>query len=88
MSDGTTQEQRSPEQIRADIERTRRDLGDTAAALAQKADVKARAHDKVEGVKQSLTLVPATDHVKRHPLPSAAIGAFVIGFALGRLTAR
>ena len=37
---------RSPEEIRADIERTRRELGDTAAAVAAKADVKAQARAK------------------------------------------
>ena len=44
-------EQRTPEEIRADIEHTREELGETAAALAEKADVKARAHDKVEETK-------------------------------------
>ncbi len=33
----------TPEQLRDDIERTRQNLGDTVAALAAKADVKARA---------------------------------------------
>src|SRR3954470_13841036 len=44
-------EPRTPEQIRADIEHTREELADTAAALAEKADVKARAHEKVEETK-------------------------------------
>ncbi|MEA2293871.1 MAG: hypothetical protein QOE86_1510 [Solirubrobacteraceae bacterium] len=44
-------DQRSPEEIRAEIESTRDELADTAAALAYKADVKARAHDRVEEVK-------------------------------------
>jgi ElaB/YqjD/DUF883 family membrane-anchored ribosome-binding protein len=43
--------ERGPEQIRADIEQTRRDVGDTAAALAQKADVKAQARAKREQIK-------------------------------------
>jgi ElaB/YqjD/DUF883 family membrane-anchored ribosome-binding protein len=46
---------RTPEQIRADIEHTREELADTAAALAEKADVKARAHDKVEETKARIT---------------------------------
>ena len=45
-------QQRSPEEIRADIERTRAQLGDTAAAAAQKADVKAQAKAKVDEAKQ------------------------------------
>jgi hypothetical protein len=47
-------EQKSPDEIRREIEDTRQDLGDTAAALAAKTDVKARAKEKVEGVKQTI----------------------------------
>jgi len=43
-----------PQQLRADIERTRQDLGDTVAALAEKTDVKARARDKVAEVRQNV----------------------------------
>jgi ElaB/YqjD/DUF883 family membrane-anchored ribosome-binding protein len=46
---------RSPDEIRADIEQTREELADTAAALAEKADVKARAHEKVEETKARIT---------------------------------
>jgi ABC-type transporter Mla subunit MlaD len=42
---------RSSEEIRGDIEHTREELADTAAELAQRADVKARAHEKVEETK-------------------------------------
>jgi ABC-type transporter Mla subunit MlaD len=38
-------------EARADVERTREELADTVEALAYKADVKARAHDKVDEVK-------------------------------------
>ena len=44
-------EPRTPEQIEADIERTRRDMGDTVAAVAEKADVKAQAKLKVDEAK-------------------------------------
>jgi hypothetical protein len=53
--------QRTPEEIRADIEHTREELGETAAALAEKADVKAHVHDRVEETKakaRTLPLVP------------------------------
>jgi len=53
IADGTTDE-RSPEEIRREIEETRQELGDTAAALAAKTDVKARAKEKVDGVKQTI----------------------------------
>ena len=44
-----------PARLRADIERTRQDLGDTVAALAEKTDVKARAKEKVSEVRQNVT---------------------------------
>jgi Protein of unknown function (DUF3618) len=44
-------EDRTPEQIEADIERTRSDMGDTVAAVAEKADVKAQAKLKVDEAK-------------------------------------
>jgi hypothetical protein len=50
--DGQPIQADSPEAIRADIEETRAELGDTVEALAAKTDVKARAEDRVEGIKQ------------------------------------
>jgi ElaB/YqjD/DUF883 family membrane-anchored ribosome-binding protein len=47
-------EQKDPDQIRREIEDVRHDLGDTAAALAAKTDVKARAKEKVSGVKETI----------------------------------
>ena len=47
------QDQRSPEEIRADIEETRRELGDTVEELAAKTDVKAKAQEKADELKQS-----------------------------------
>jgi Protein of unknown function (DUF3618) len=44
----------SPAELRAEIERTRQDLGDTVAALAEKTDVKARAKEKVAEVKSNV----------------------------------
>jgi Protein of unknown function (DUF3618) len=46
--------ERTPEEIQADIERTREELGDTVEALAAKTDVKARAHERVEEIKENL----------------------------------
>jgi hypothetical protein len=42
-------------ELRQDIERTRQHLGETAEALAAKADVKARAMQKVNEVKEQAT---------------------------------
>jgi ElaB/YqjD/DUF883 family membrane-anchored ribosome-binding protein len=44
----------SPQALREEIERTRRDLGDTVAALAEKTDVKARAKEKVSEVRHNV----------------------------------
>ena len=56
-SGGAPQSQQPPEdpaQLRDNIERTRQDLGDTVAALAEKTDVKTRAKEKVSEVKQNV----------------------------------
>ena len=45
------QETRSLEEIRADIEQTREEVGDTVEALAAKSDVKAQARERVDEVK-------------------------------------
>ena len=101
MSDQTTQ-QRTPEQIRSDIEQTREELADTAAALAYKADVKGRAKERVEEIKGNIKETASrktpdsvggatesvTTTVKRNPLPTAAIAAAVLGFAIGYVLAR
>jgi hypothetical protein len=42
---------RSPEEIRADIDTTREQVGDTVEALAEKTDVKAQVQQRVETVK-------------------------------------
>jgi len=44
-----------PEDIRREIESTREELGDTVAALAAKADVKAQAKQKIEDTKAAVT---------------------------------
>jgi Protein of unknown function (DUF3618) len=46
-------ESRSPEQIRAEIEQTREELGDTAAALAEKTDIKGQAKRAAQNVKDN-----------------------------------
>jgi hypothetical protein len=47
----TGAEEKSPEEIRAEIEGTREELGDTVAAVTEKTDVKKQAQAKVEDVK-------------------------------------
>ena len=55
---------RTPEEIRRDIEHTREELADTAAALAEKADVRARAHEKLDEAKSRITGKVATAKAK------------------------
>lgn len=50
-------DQRDPQQIQQEIESTRVELGETVAALAQKADVKAQARNKL---RQTRATVSAT----------------------------
>lgn len=86
-------EQRSPEQIQADIDRTRRDLGDTVEALAEKSDVKQRAHDRMDEVKDELRAKTPDSaqgvlaSMRAHPLPLAGAGALALAFWLGRRSA-
>jgi Protein of unknown function (DUF3618) len=48
-------EQRTPEEIEADIESAREELGDTVEALAAKTDVKGRAKAKAEKTKEAVS---------------------------------
>lgn len=45
--------QKTPEELREDIEQTRQGLGDTVEALAEKTDVKTQAKDRVSAAKES-----------------------------------
>lgn len=49
----TPDSERTPEEIRTEIEQTREELGDTVEALAAKTDVKARAQDRVTEIKDA-----------------------------------
>jgi hypothetical protein len=61
--------QQTPEEIRQEIERTRRELGETVDALSQKADVKEQARLKKEAVQE---------RVSSNPVPlAAAIGGAI-----------
>ncbi len=89
MGEGTSE-------IRADIERTRNEMGETVGALGYKTDVKSRARDKVTGVKDRVVgATPdggeAKDQAKKavsvaqeNPL-GLALGAVGIGLLAGLL---
>ena len=85
-----------PNAIRAEIERTRADMGDTVDALGYKADVKSRAKDRIGETKDRLTgkvsdVTPDGRQVRRaagvaqeNPL-GLAIGGIAVGFLAGML---
>lgn len=50
-----TDRDRTPEQVREEIEQTRAELGETVAELAAKTDVKAQAHRAVDNAKATVT---------------------------------
>jgi Protein of unknown function (DUF3618) len=51
--------QQTPEEIRREIEQTRRELGDTVDALSHKADVKEQARIKKDEVQERVRANPA-----------------------------
>lgn len=79
-------------EARADVERTREELADTVEALAYKADVKARAHDKVDEVRR--TAEHKVGEIRADPPPktqlvaAAAIGLAIVAVVLWRKGSR
>jgi hypothetical protein len=79
------------EDIQADIERTRKELGETVGALSDKLDVKQRAKDKVEETKErvvetthSVGRVATQPKVRAPVIAALAIAAIVVGVAVWR----
>ena len=82
-----TDGKRTADQVHEEIEQTRQERGDTAAALAEKADVKAQARRAAGNARQT---VAAEAHnlkdsvVSRENRPAAiALAALVGGYLLG-----
>jgi Protein of unknown function (DUF3618) len=74
-----------PEQVQAEIEETRADLGDTVAELADKADLKKQARLKADEAKdRAQERIP--DPILDNPVPvaAAAIGVVVVLLLLRR----
>jgi Protein of unknown function (DUF3618) len=94
----TPPKQTDPEQLRREIEEIRRELGETVAQLAHKADVKAQVREKADEMKavaQRRTPETARDGAqqvatgaRQHPLPLVAGGALFFGFLVGRRVGR
>ncbi|HEV7861387.1 MAG TPA: DUF3618 domain-containing protein [Acidimicrobiia bacterium] len=90
-----------PEEIRAEIEATRDELGETVEALAAKADIKARVMEKKQEVAEKIgevrqSLTSATPEAGRDTFSSAAgrvrsnpmPAIFLAGVVLGWLVGR
>jgi hypothetical protein len=86
-----------PDELKAEIARTRADLGETAAALAAKTDVKARVRAKASDVAGRTTALAGTVRDRaattvRRPVPVAIIAAVasaaVVAFVLIRRSNR
>jgi ElaB/YqjD/DUF883 family membrane-anchored ribosome-binding protein len=74
------EQQQTPEEIRREIERTRRELGDTVDALSHKANVKEQARLKKDEVQE---------RVASNPTPIAAvIGGLIALLVVRRLIKR
>jgi ElaB/YqjD/DUF883 family membrane-anchored ribosome-binding protein len=88
------------DQDRSDIEdaisRDREQLASTLEALGQKADVKARVHDKVDELRTRVrenapsgaqdSAETAMRVVRERPGVAAAVGVFFLGVLVGRIT--
>jgi hypothetical protein len=83
-------EQKTPDEIRRDIEQTRAELGDTVEAIAYKTDVKSRAQERVAYVKTTAQerVAVAKESAQRNPMPFAVGGALLAAFVLWRLSSR
>jgi ElaB/YqjD/DUF883 family membrane-anchored ribosome-binding protein len=68
-----TPAQQTPEELRREIERTRRELGETVDALSHKADVKEQARLKKEEVRQQ---------VGENPFPVVAVAGGIVALVI------
>jgi hypothetical protein len=71
---------RTPEEIRAEIEQTRQEVGDTVEALAAKTDVKAQARARVDEIKANVQAKAdeAKARAREAAPPNAQEGASVV----------
>ena len=65
--------QQTPEELRREIERTRRELGETVDALSHKTDVKEQARLKKEEVREQ---------VSENPFPVVAVAGGIVALVI------
>jgi ElaB/YqjD/DUF883 family membrane-anchored ribosome-binding protein len=68
-----TPAQQTPEELRREIERTRRELGETVDAMSHKADVKEQARLRKEEVRQQ---------VSENPFPVVAVAGGIVALVI------
>jgi ElaB/YqjD/DUF883 family membrane-anchored ribosome-binding protein len=78
-STGNGAEERSPAEIQAEIDTTRHEMGDTVAAIADKADVKKHTKRKVAEVRQKVS-----DNAVPIAAVAAATGFVIVGWLVLR----
>ena len=83
---GEESQQKSPEQIRAEIEQTREELGDTVEALTGKADVKGQAKDRIASIKDTAQRKQSefASRAREVTPESAGAGAQQVASTIGR----
>ena len=82
---------RRPDDIQADIERTRKELGETVGALSDKLDVKQRAKDKAAEARErvvetthSVGRVATEPKVTAPVIAALVVAAVAVGFVAWR----
>jgi hypothetical protein len=75
-----------PAKLREEIEKTREELGETVAAVAEKTDVKAQAQAKVEGAKAQASA--KADDLKDNPKALAIAGGVLALLLFWKLVRR
>lgn len=74
---------------KADVKRqAKRKLDETKATVTEKADDLLGKAKEVTPDDASAAAVAATDKARSNPVPVAAIGAFAVGFLVGRISKR
>lgn len=81
-----TASERTPDQVREEIEQTRAEMGETVAALAAKTDVKRQAHKAIDNAKvtASGTAAQLKDTISTHRMAVAGVGLLAVVVLIAR----
>ena len=78
--------ERTPDEVREDIEQTRTEMGDTVAALAEKTDVKRHAQEAIDHAKETATDSAGRlmEMISTHRAAVAGAGVLALAVLLAR----